>query len=453
MSVTDGVPKAVEMVPLSKLKAYPSNARTHSKKQIRQIAASIERFGFNNPILVDDTNQIVAGHGRANAAKLLAISEIPVLRLSHLTDDEKRAYILADNRLAESAGWDREILAIELQALITTDFEVELTGFETAEIDLLLDDDPVGRDVAQSAEEVIPSIPPVGKAISRPGDLWLLGQHRLLCGDALDPSVYTRLLQGERAQMTITDPPYNVRIDGHVCTTGHHREFMMASGEMSETEFTHFLETSLGHIVGNSEDGALAYVFMDWRHSWELLTAGRAKFSELKNLAIWNKNVGGMGSFYRSKHELVFIWKCGTASHINNFELGQNGRYRTNVWDYAGPEPSRDGRAVHPTIKPVALIADAIKDCSRRNGIILDVFAGSGTILIAAERAGRRARAIEIDPSYIDVAVRRWQAYSGKPAVLSGAEMTFEDVAGQRRHVGPPQRPRPNNRLRRGDRR
>jgi DNA modification methylase len=425
--------KVLELVPLAKLKAYPSNARTHTKKQIRQIAASIKRFGFTNPVLVDDSDQIVAGHGRAAAAKLLEISDIPVLRLSHLSDAEKRAYVLADNKLAENAGWDREILAIELQALIAIDFEVELTGFETAEIDVLLDHDNTGP----SAEDTFPSMSLAGASISRPGDLWVLGGHRLFCGNALQASSYDLLLQGERAQMTITDPPYNVRIDGLVPRTVHHREFPMASGEMSEAEFVHFLQTSLGHIVANSEDGALAYVFMDWRHSWELLSAGRGCFSELKNIAVWNKNVGGMGSFYRSKHELIFIWKCGTAPHINNFGLGQNGRSRTNVWDYPTPEPSREGPAVHPTVKPVALIADALKDCSHRGGIILDAFAGSGTTLIAAERTGRRARAIELDPGYVDVAVRRWQAYSGKSAVLSGTNMTFEDVEGQRQHAVP----------------
>jgi len=212
---------------------------------------------------------------------------------------------------------------------------------------------------------------------------------------------------------------------------------------MTEDEFTQFLQTSFSHIVDNSEDGAIAYVFMDWRHCSEMMVAGRATFGELKNLAVWNKNVGGLGSFYRSKHEFIFIWKCGAAPHVNNFELGQTGRYRTNVWDYPGPDPSRDARATHPTIKPIALIADAIKDCSRRNGLILDAFAGSGTTLIAAERTGRRARAIEIDPSYVDVAVRRWQAYSGKPAVLSGTEMTFEDVAEQRQPIGPVPLPPP----------
>jgi hypothetical protein len=278
-------PKAVEMVPLSNLKAYPSNARTHSKKQIRQIAASIERFGFNNPILVDDSNQIVAGHGRAKAAELLKMSAIPVLRLSHLTGAEKRAYILADNKLAENAGWDREILAIELQALITNDFEVELTGFGTAEIDLILDDDPVGRDAAQGAAEDIPLLPPAGKTISRPGDLWILGQHRLFCGSALDSSAYSHLLQGTRAQMTITDPPYNIRIDGSVCTTGRHREFVMASGEMREDEFTQFLQTSFSHIVKNSGNGAIAYVFMDWRHCSEMLVAGRSCANRTKTSA------------------------------------------------------------------------------------------------------------------------------------------------------------------------
>jgi DNA modification methylase len=240
------------------------------------------------------------------------------------------------------------------------------------------------------------------------------------------------------AEFVFTDPPYNVAIDGHVCGLGRvrHREFAMGCGEMSEAEFTAFLKAVFALLAENSVEGSIHQICMDWRHIWEMLGAGRTVYSELKNLCVWNKTNAGMGSFYRSKHELVFVWKAGTAAHLNNFELGQHGRHRTNVWDYAGVNTMRAGRlqelAMHPTVKPTALVADAIKDCSRRGGLVLDPFGGSGTTLIAAERTGRKARALEIDPSYVDVAVRRWQAYAGKSAVLAGSGETFETIEEQR---------------------
>ena len=262
----------------------------------------------------------------------------------------------------------------------------------------------------------------------------LLGAHRLLCGDARDKASYNRLLEGAKAEFLFTDPPYNIAIDGHVCGLGRvrHREFAMGSGEMSEAEFTAFLKAVFALLAENTVDGSIHQICMDWRHMGEMLEAGRTVYSELKNLCVWNKTNAGMGSFYRSKHELVFVWKSGTAPHTNNFELGQHGRHRSNVWDYAGVNTMRAGRleelAMHPTVKPTALVADAIKDCSRRAGLVLDPFCGSGTILIAAERTGRKARALEIDPTYVDVAVRRWQAYTGKPAILAGPGETFETI-------------------------
>jgi DNA modification methylase len=429
-------PLKVEMLPVEALQAYANNARTHSKKQISQIANSIRRFGFNNPVLIDDQGQIIAGHGRVAAAKLLGISVVPTVRLSHLSQAEKRAYILADNRLAEKAGWDREILAIELQALIDLDFEVELTGFEVAEIDLCLEEAREATGDPSGPEDEVPAYADT-HAVTRPGDLWQLGPHLLLCADARDPAAYVRLMGGAKTEFFFTDPPYNVPIDGHVCGLGRirHRSFAMGCGEMSETEFTGFLTKIFKQLVAHTTDGSIHQVCMDWRHMPEMLQAGHAAYSELKNLCVWNKNNAGMGSFYRSKHELVFVWKSGTASHINTFELGQYGRSRSNVWDYAGVNTLKPGRldelAMHPTVKPVALVADAIKDCSRRNGLVLDPFAGSGTILIAAERTGRRARAMEIDPHYIDVAVKRWQDYTGKSAVLSATGQSFEEVTEQ----------------------
>jgi DNA modification methylase len=423
----------IENVEVSALRPYARNARTHSRRQIRQIAASIKRFGFCNPVLVDDTMQIIAGHGRVAAAGLLGLGSVPIVRLSHLSETDKRAYILADNRLAEKAGWDKEILAIELQGLIDLDYEIELTGFETAEIDLILDDAAEATGETPGPEDEIPAM--AGPAVTRPGDLWTLGEHRLLCGDARAVGVYGVLLAGEQAQFVFTDPPYNVPIDGHVCGLGRirHRHFAMGCGEMSEQAFTDFLAAVFANLAAHSCDGSIHQICMDWRHIVEIVTAGRRVYAELKNVCVWNKTNAGMGSFYRSKHELVFVFKYGLAPHINNFELGQHGRSRSNVWDYAGVNTLRPGRldelAMHPTVKPVALVADAIKDCSRRGGIVLDPFCGSGTVLIAAQRTGRKARALEIDPAYVDVAVKRWQTFTGKAAILAETGQTFEEVA------------------------
>lgn len=424
--------------PVSGLKPYAGNARTHSKKQVRQIADSIARFGFTNPVLVSDEGEIIAGHGRVMAAKLLGLIEVPTLALSHLSAAERRAYVLADNKLALNAGWDTEILAIELQGLIDLDFDNGLTGFSLAEIDIVLD----GAREASTATPAGPDdkipIPPV-QPVTRPGDLWTLGRHRLLCGDARVAADYTKLLGNQPVDLIFTDPPYNVAIDGHVCGSGSvkHREFAMAAGEMSEKAFTAFLTESLGAMASVCRDGAIAFVCMDWRHMSELLTAGKAVFSELKNLCVWNKTNGGMGTFYRSKHELVFVWKVGDAPHTNSFGLGDTGRYRTNVWDYAGISSisanRSDDLAMHPTVKPVAMVADAIRDCSKRGDIVLDAFGGSGSTLIAAEKCGRAARLIEFDPGYCDVIIERWQKLTGKRAVLAANGVGFEDVADDRR--------------------
>ena len=427
----------IEVMPVNELRPYPNNARTHSKKQIRQIANSIKKFGFCNPVLIDDAKQIIAGHGRVEAAKLLGIDAVSTCRLSHLSEAEKRAYILADNKLAEKAGWDKELLAIELQGLIDLDVEIELTGFEMPEIDLILEDAREANGASSGPEDDVPQYPS-GPVVSQAEDLWLLGNHRLLCADARDPTAYESLLEGAKAEFVLTDPPYNVVIDGNVCGLGRirHRDFAMGCGEMNEAEFIAFLETVFERLAENTIDGSIHQICMDWRHMWEMLAAGRKVYSELKNLCVWNKSNAGMGSFYRSKHELVFVWKSGAAAHINNFELGQHGRNRTNVWDYAGVNTMRAGRleelAMHPTVKPVVMLADAIRDVTKRAAIVLDPFAGSGSTLIAAEKTGRRARCIEFEPKYCDVIVRRWQAYTGKTAVLAASGETFETIEEQR---------------------
>lgn len=423
--------------PVSALRPYSRNARTHSKAQIAQIASSIERFGFTNPVLISGDGEIIAGHGRVAAAKLLSIAEVPTIALDHLSAAERKAYVLADNKLALSAGWDQDLLAIELQGLIDLEFEVELTGFSIAEIDLVLDHAadrgvtaPEGQ--TEARDDAVPA--PLPEPVTRLGDIWQLGRHRLLCGDARLAESYVRLLGDQQVDLIFTDPPYNVPIDGHVSGLGavKHREFAFASGEMSVDEFSAFLASSLGAMASRCRDGAIAFVCMDWRHMRELLDAGYRVFSELKNLCVWNKTNGGMGAFYRSKHELVFVWKVGTAPHTNNFGLGDTGRYRTNVWDYAGISSisanRQDKLAMHPTVKPVALVADALRDCSRRGEVVLDGFAGSGSTLIAAEKTGRTGRLIEYDPGYCDTIVRRFQAYTGKQAVLLADALSLDGV-------------------------
>jgi len=422
----------IEHRPITDLKPYPRNARRHSKKQIQQIAASITRFGFTNPVLIGDDAEIIAGHGRVAAAKLLGMASVPTLRLSHLTEVDRRAYILADNKLALNAGWDHEILAIELQSLIDVDFDLEITGFALAEVDLVLDAAREGDVEGAGPED---QIPPFATAVSQMGDIWRLGRHRLACGDARDADVYVRLLEGETVDLVFTDPPYNVPIDGHVCGSGRirHREFAMGAGEMTSEAFTTFLADTLGEAAKVCRDGAIAFVCMDWRHMGELLSAGAAVFSELKNVCVWNKTNGGMGTFYRSKHEMVFVFKVGQAPHTNTFGLGETGKYRTNVWDYPGINGMGAGGAealaMHPTVKPTAMVADAIRDCSKRGEIVLDGFGGSGTTLIAAETCGRLARLIEYDPQYCDVIIRRFEKMTGKAAVLISTGEAFEDVA------------------------
>lgn len=435
---------SIEMLPIATLRAYRGNARKHSRKQVRQIADSITRFGFTNPVLISDDGEIVAGHGRVMAAKELGLNVVPTVRLSHLTTEERRAYVLADNKLALNAGWDTEILAIELQALIDIDFDVTLTGFSLAEVDLTIDQ---AREASTSStDNPADRIPePSGTTVIRLGDLWHLGRHRLLCGDARSQQDIERLMGNEEADLIFTDPPYNVAINGNVGGLGsiQHREFAFASGEMTAGEFTVFLTATLSNAAAAAKDGTIAFVCMDWRHMRELLDAGREAFSELKNLCIWNKTNGGMGTFYRSKHELVFVFKVGTAAHTNSFGLGETGRYRTNVWDYRGisslGSKRMDELAMHPTVKPVALVADAIRDCSRRGETVLDTFGGSGTTLIAAETCGRQARLLEIDPTYCDTIVKRFEAFTGKNATLDGDGDSFDEVAAARN----PALPRP----------
>lgn len=412
------------------LAPYKNNPRTHSRRQIKQIAESIEAFGFTNPILLDRANGVVAGHGRLEAAKLLGMKQVPTIQLEHMNDAQKQAYLIADNRLAEKAGWDKNILAIEFNNIldINSSFDLTLTGFEMGEIDVLLQE----KDQAQDDDDEIPPAP--SEPIAQLGDIWILGDHYILCGDALKSSSYAQLLENEKADLIFTDPPYNVAIQGHVSGLGKvkHEEFAMASGEMSSPEFTTFLTTVLSHMANNSRDGSLHFICMDWRHLQELLTAGSCAYTEFKNICVWNKDRGGMGSLYRSKHEFIFLYKNGKEPHINNVELGKHGRYRSNVWEYPAASGLHRGKnadlALHPTVKPVRMIADAIKDCSNIGNIVLDPFGGSGSTLIAAERTGRKARLIELEPKYVDVTIQRWQALTKGFAMRNHDGERFDDL-------------------------
>jgi DNA modification methylase len=409
-------PKNIDRIAICDLSPWARNARTHSKKQVRQIADSIEAFGFTNPVLIDETRTILAGHGRVAAAKLLGMIEVPCLRLDYMSAAEKRAYVLADNKLALNAGWDEDLLAAELGALMSDDldFDIGVTGFSIPEIDGVMAA-VAPEDPGDPEDDVVSDQAPARVQV---GDIWQLGHHRLICGDALDGRVVNDLMDGAAARMVFTDPPYNVPIDGHVGNSGktQHREFAMAAGEMSVGQFTAFLEAAFRNLADHSRDGAIHYVCMDWRHMGEMLAAGQAVYDELKNLIVWAKDNGGMGTFYRSRHELIFVFKKGTAPHVNTFELGQHGRYRTNVWQYRGVNTMRAGRmeelALHPTVKPVQMVADAIRDVSGRGDIVLDLFGGSGSTLIAAEKTGRRGYLCELDTVYCDRILARWETYA-----------------------------------------
>lgn len=429
----------IEHLPTDSLKPRARQTRKHSARQIAQLEASISHFGITRPLIIDKDNGIVAGVGTWLALKNLKVPRVPTVRLEHLSDDELRAYAIADNRLAELSGWDDEVLRLELGELISFDlgFEIELTGFETVEIDnMLIAGAAAGG--ADPDDELADEVE--GRPISRLGDIFSLGDHRLICGDAREAGVYARLLGDERARMVFSDAPYNLRVDslggnGKI----QHAEFQMASGEMSRAEFTTFLTTVFERLAAVSVDGAIHFQCMDFRHQIEMMTAGEAAYTEFKQLIIWVKDNGGQGAFYRSQHELIYVFKVGRAKHLNNFGLGEKGRYRTNVWKHAGVNTLRKGRmddlAAHPTVKPTALVADAIRDVSKRGEIVLDPFCGSGTTIMAAERTGRLARCVELEPKYIDVAIQRWEKATGKTAIHDETGCTFAELTSSRREV------------------
>jgi len=422
--------------PLAVLTANPRNARTHGRRQIRQICDSIQAFGFTNPLLVDEQGVLIAGHGRLEAARQLGIDEIPTILLAYLSELQKRALMLADNKIALNAGWDMELLATELADLsaMALDFSLDATGFEIGEIDLVIDEANASQKLAETAPEPDPDRP----LITRRGDLWLLGPHRVLCGDARSAKDMAMLMADERADCGFTDPPYNVPIQGHVSGKGRvrHREFTQASGEMSSPEFTGFLSDALSLGANFSRDGAVWFTCMDWRHMGEMLAARGAAFDINLNLCVWAKTNGGMGSLYRSQHELVFVWRKGRGAHRNNVQLGKYGRNRTNVWRYPGVNTFREGRMeelhAHPTAKPVAMVKDALLDVTKRGDLVLDPFLGAGATLIAGELSGRNVRGMEIDPAYIDVVLRRWRGETGEDPVRATDGMRLAEIEARR---------------------
>jgi len=425
---------------IEEIKPNPANPRRHNRTQIRKLARILKRFGFRIPLLIDPNSVLIAGHARLEAARAIGMTEVPTITVDDLTEAEVQAFMIADNRIAELATWDDRMLAEQLLELsrIRPEFEIELTGFEMGEIDFRIEglsamavDQPDPADTISAVEDSARERP----AVTQSGDLWLLGQQKLLCGSALDPASFKFLLGEERASGVFTDPPYNVRIDGHASGLGkvRHSDFTMASGEMTEAEFIEFLTKTLRCLIDHTEPGAILYCCMDWRHVWECLAAARAAACELLNLCVWEKHNAGMGSFYRSAHELVLVLRRSGAQHVNNVQLGRFGRNRTNVWHYRGANDFGRGEgegnllAQHPTVKPVAMIADAMMDSTRRGDIVLDPFIGSGSSLIAAERVGRRCYGIEIDPHYVDVAIRRWQAWTREAARHAVSGLTFEE--------------------------
>jgi len=415
--------------PIDALRLDPLNPREHSQKQIAQIAQSIRAFGFNVPVLIDDDNKIVAGQGRVLACQRLGIAEIPTICLSHLSPEQVRAFIIADNRLTENSSWNEILLGEQLKSLaeIDLDFSLEATGFEMGEIDVLIEGlSQPGESTQDDPADVLPDQSEI--LVSAPGGWWQLGKHRVLCSDALDQGSYDRLMNQQRAAVVFSDPPYNVPIDGHASELAkkQHRDFAM--------EFTDFLRTMCKRLVSASRDGSIHFVCVDWRHVGELLVAGREVYDEVKNICVWVKDNAAMGSLYSSQHQFILVFKQGKHSYRNNVQLGQFGRSRSNVWQYPGANAFSRATAegnlldLHPTGKPVALVADAILDCSSRGDIVLDPFLGSGTTVIAAERTGRICYGIEMEPACVDTAVRRWQRFTGMRAVHGESKRSFDDL-------------------------
>lgn len=429
---------AVETWPASDLKTDEKHPRKVTKKQPEKASSFIRAASWLPPIIIDRQGYVLAGQEWLEGARLLGMETVQVIVVDTLTEAQMRAFRIAYVRIMEDGEWDRDNLAAEFKYLIEAelscdlDFSVEVTGFETAEIDLILDSDPA--DAAPDPADAVPE--PEKIAISKPGDKWILGNHNIICGDSLDPAVYGALLEGTSVQLVCSDPPYNVPIAGFVSGNGavRHGDFAMASGEMSSSEFVEFLCRFLSNSMTGLDNGGCVYVCIDWRHVEELLAAARKCSLTLLNMCVWDKGVGMMGSFYRSRHEFVLVFRKGDTSHRNNIQLGKYGRNRTNVWSYPSANMSKEGRRAlkdHPTPKPVAMIADIIRDVTKVNDAVLDPFLGGGASIIGAEKTRRRCYGIELDPCYVDVTIRRWQEFTGRQAVHAQTGKTFADHGGR----------------------
>lgn len=423
-------PLHTEYLTTNALTPMPGAPRAHPRSQIRALTKSIEAFGQVLPILIDADGRIVSGHALWEVAKKLGLAEVMAIRVSHLAEPQVKALMVALNRIGDLSKWDEAALRTILLDLSTIDldFDIEATGFTEIEIELMIQD----LDVAGGSAEA-PILVGDGPAITQSGDIWQLDDLLLLCGNALDEASWAALLGEALAALVVTDPPYNVPIDGHVSGLGkhQHREFGMAAGEMSEAEFTAFLQTAMAHAHKWSQPGSVHYWAMDWRHAGEIVVAGKAVYERFLNMAVWAKNQPGMGSFYRSQHELFFVFAKGGAPSKNNVQLGKFGRSRWNAWNYPSAaslaRTAEEGNplSLHPTVKPLALIADILLDASGRGDVVVDPFAGSGTTLIAAEKLGRVARCIEMDPAYCDTIIRRWQRWTGEVAARVADGATF----------------------------
>ncbi|MCA0200480.1 MAG: site-specific DNA-methyltransferase [Proteobacteria bacterium] len=415
---------------IEQLKPSSRNTRKHSRKQIKLLCEGYRKFGMMTPITIDISGEIICGHARYDAACQLSLKEVPVIVIRHLTEGSKRAYRIADNKIGDLSSFDEKALALEIKSLIEIDtsFKASDTGFDMVDVDLMIQSLEDVK-IASSADDM-PA--PHQLAISRRGERWVLGSHRLMCGDATNLDDCRALIADAQIRQVVTDPPYGCKIDGHVSGLGKvkHREFVMGC-DLSSTELHDLFQTTFANIAAVVCDGCLIFAFIDWRGLREMLNAGIATFTELKNVITWRKVNAGMGSLYRSQTEFITLWKQGKAAHCNNVNLGVK-RYRSNCWTYDGVNSLRAGRneelSSHPTPKPVQMIADALLDCSERGDAVLDLFAGGGSILIAAEKTGRCAYAMELDPLYCDVAIRRWQKFTGQTAVLENTGESFDEV-------------------------
>lgn len=410
---------------LDELHVPARKVRKHDPAHMREVAASIRTLGFCVPVLVGKDNLVLDGEIRVEAAKLLGLTAVPCILVEHLTDVEQRTLRLAVNRLSEKGRWDLGELRIEFKELILTDAPIEFSGFSLDEIDQI-----VLGDEAETAEQGPLAPEPEAIAVARPGDMFRLGAHRVICGDATDPAVLARLMSSDPpARLILTDEPYNVPIAGNVTGTAH-REFPMASGEMSDAEFLTFNNNWMSAALPFLCDGGVFGTFIDWRGYPTIFAAASKLALNPLNLIVWAKTNAGMGSLYRSQHELLPLFKKGDAPHVNNVELGKKGRWRSNVWTYPGASSlgsdARRGLEDHPTVKPAIMLADAVLDLTNRGDIVIDPFLGSGSTLIAAERTGRSCRGIELDPLYIDVILRRYQTETGHSAILEETGGTFE---------------------------